>query len=144
MRRRKFAYTVSASMLSVSLAGCADDEPADEDTGESLEEPEDEELEPEEDEPEEDEPSLEIVEHELVEDDFSVEVQGIVINNSDEEESYVAVEVVFYDEDGVRIDDSFTNTSDLGPGEEWSFSVLTTQEAGDIDEYDISVTDSAF
>lgn len=57
---------------------------------------------------------------------------------------YVEVGVVFYNEDGQRIDDSFTNASDLADGEEWVFEVMTTEDADDIDDYDIVVTDEAF
>jgi len=149
--RRKFVLATGTALMSVSLAGCADEdeEPADEDTGE-IEEDETEEDEPEdesngeqEEEQEEDADGLEIVEHELVEEEFSVEVEGIVRNNGDDVESYVQVDVTFYDSDGTRIDNSMSNTSDLAPDEDWAFSVLTTEEADDIDEYDISVTDSA-
>ena len=144
--RRKFVLATGTALMSVSLAGCADDgeEPADEDTGE-IEGDETEEDEPEEESngEEEDTDGLEIVEHELVEEEFSVEVQGIVRNNGDDVESYVQVDVIFYDSDGTRIDNGISNTSDLAPDEDWAFSVLTTEDADDIDEYDISVTDSA-
>jgi hypothetical protein len=57
--------------------------------------------------------------------------------------SYIEVGVVFYNEDGQRIDDSFTNTTDLPDGEERVFEVMTTEDADDIDDY-IVVTDEAF
>lgn len=141
MHRRKFVCATSTVLMSVSLAGCADedDEPVDEDTGEIEGDQPEEESNGE----QEDTDGLEIVEHELVEEEFSVEVQGIVRNNGDDVESYVQVDVIFYDSDGTRIDNGISNTSDLTPDEDWAFSVLTTEDADDIDEYDISVTDSA-
>lgn len=150
MQRRKFVQIAAATGVTIGLAGCADDEPTDEDTGEGEaeieEEPEGDETDEEETEDEEAEdeeaPSLELVEHELVEEEFSVEVQGLVRNNGDEE-TFASVEVVFYDEDGTRIDTGRTNTSDLAPDEEWAFDVLTTEDAEDIAEYDIELSDSA-
>ena len=143
--RRKFVCATSTVLLSVSIAGCADDgdEPEDEDTGEIEEGQEEGQEEEQEEEQEEGANGLEIVEHELVEEEFSVEVEGIVRNNGSDVESYVQVDVVFYDDEGTRIDNGMSNTSDLAPDEDWAFSVLTTEEADDINEYDISVTDSA-
>lgn len=87
---------------------------------------------------------LEILEHELVEDDFGVSVEGVVANNTGDELSYVEVGAVFYNSDGQRIGDSFTNTTDLPDGQEWVFEILTTEDAEDIDDYSIAVTDSPF
>lgn len=87
---------------------------------------------------------LEILEHDLVEDDFSVQVEGVVANNTGDELDYVEVGVVLYNADDQRIGDSFTNTTDLPDGQEWVFEVLLTEDAEDIDHYTIAVTDSAF
>jgi len=88
---------------------------------------------------------LEILEHEFYEDDFSGGVEGVVVNNTGEEIGYVEVGVVFYNEDGQRIADSFTNTTDLGDGEEWVFDVLLIgADPEDVDDYNIAVTDSPF
>lgn len=87
---------------------------------------------------------LEILEHELVEDEFSVSVEGVVANDTGDELGYVEVGAVFYNADGQRIGDSFTNTTDLPDGEEWVFEILTTEDAEDIDDYSIAVTDSPF
>jgi hypothetical protein len=83
-------------------------------------------------------------EDELVEDDFSTQVEGVVLNDTGEELSYVEVGVTFYDDEGRRIDDFFTNTTDLADGEEWVFEVMTTADPDDIDDYTIVVTDEAF
>lgn len=88
---------------------------------------------------------LEITEHELYEDDFTAGVEGVVANNTGDELGYVEVGVVFYNSDDQRIDDSFTNTTDLPDGEEWVFDVMFLgDEPSDIDHYTIGVTDSPF
>jgi len=88
---------------------------------------------------------LELLEHELYEDDFSGGVEGVVVNNTGEELSYVEVGVVFYNEDEQRVDDSFTNTTDLPDGEEWVFDVMMLgTEPDEVADYSIAVSDSAF
>lgn len=87
---------------------------------------------------------LEILEHELVEDEFSAQIEGVVANNTGDELGYVEVGVVLYNADDQRIGDSFTNTTDLPDGEEWVFEVLLTEDAEDIEDYTIAVTDSPF
>jgi cobalamin biosynthesis protein CobT len=119
-----------------------------EDENDEEEEDEEEEVDPDEaledDDVESTVDGLEILEHELVEEEFSVAVEGVVANNTGDELGYVEVGVVAYNDEGQRIDDSFTNTTDLPDGEEWAFEVLLTEDAEDIDEYSIAVTDSAF
>lgn len=87
---------------------------------------------------------LEITEHELVEGDFGVSVEGVVINDTGRTLEYVEVGVVLYNADGQRIGNSFTNTTDLPDGEEWAVEVLLAEDAEDIEEYTIAVTDSPF
>jgi hypothetical protein len=174
VQRRKFLLatgTVTTTVLA-GCAGDTDDEEADDGEAEAAEEDEngdeangeeengevDENDEEEEDEEEDVDPDealedddiestvdgLEILEHELVEEEFSVAVEGVVANNTGDELGYVEVGVVAYNAEGQRIDDSFTNTTDLPDGEEWAFEVLLTEDAEDIDEYSIAVTDSPF
>jgi hypothetical protein len=73
-----------------------------------------------------------------------VSVEGVVANNTGDQLDYVEVGVVLYNEDDQRIGDSFTNTTDLPDGQEWVFEVLLTEDAEDIADYTIAVTDSAF
>lgn len=88
---------------------------------------------------------LEILEHEFYQEDFSAGVEGTVRNDTGEELSYVEVGVVFYNADGQRIDDSFTNTEDLGDGEEWVFDVMFLgNDPEQVDDYNIVVTDEPF
>ena len=58
--------------------------------------------------------------------------------------SYVEVGVVLYNADGQRINESFTNTTDMPIGEEWVFEIMLTEDASEIDDYTIGVTDSPF
>lgn len=86
-----------------------------------------------------------MLEHEFYEEDYSAGVEGVVANNTGGELGYVEVGVVFYNSEGQRIDDSFTNTTDLPDGEEWVFDVMFLgDDAGEVDDYSIAATDSAF
>lgn len=87
---------------------------------------------------------LEITEHELVEGDIGPVIQGVVLNDTGSELSYVEVGVVLYNADSQRINDSFTNTTDLPSGEEWAFEIILTDDMSEIDDYTIAVTDSPF
>jgi len=142
-----------------AIAGCTGDEQGEEDSGtaEASENGDGEEEETE-DEPEidsdealEDEDiestreGLELLEHEFYEDEFSGGVEGVVANNTGEELSYVEIGVVFYNDEEQRIDDSFTNTTDMSDGEEWVFDVmLISAEPDEVEEYSIAVSDNPF
>ena len=95
-----------------------------------------------------DEDALELIEHELVveDDDFleEVSIEGVVANNSDEQVDYVEVRARIYDEDDRQLDQYFTNTSDLGAGREWAFEIMVLEDAEDVADYDIAVSDSPF
>jgi len=87
---------------------------------------------------------LVIEDHELVEDDFTVQIEGILLNDTGEEQSYVEVKSTVFDEDGVRIDDLFTNTTDLPDGERWAFEVPVLVDAEDVADYELEASTSAF
>lgn len=160
MQRRKLLKIVGATGTVTAIAGCTGSE-GEEDTGsaEASENGADEETDSDEEEEEETSPDealededtestregLVLVEHELYEDDFSGGVEGVVANNTGSELSYVEVGVVFRNEDGQRVGDSFTNTTDLDDGEEWVFDVpMLGTDPDEVAEYDIAVSDSAF
>lgn len=90
--------------------------------------------------------SVEILDHEIVEPDVGsyVDVEGTLENNTGEEQSYIEVGVVFRDEDDTRIDDSFTNFSDVEDGETLSFDIMTTVEPDEFDEYELETSTEAF
>ena len=120
----------------MTLAGCTEDEPEYE-NGESSNGGENG----------DDEPQLEILEHELVIERNlidDVRVEGVVENKGDEMLSYVEVRVRVYDEDDNQLDRYFTNTSDLDAGRTWAFEVMILEDADDVADYDIAVTDSPF
>lgn len=160
MQRRKLIKVIGATGAVGAIAGCTGDDQEEEETGTAEasengdgeeEEENEEEQEIDSDEALEDEniestrEGLELLEHEFYEDDFSGGVEGVVANNTGEELSYVEVGVVFYNDDEQRIDDSFTNTSDLSDGEEWVFDVmLIGAEPDEVEEYSIAVSDSPF
>lgn len=86
---------------------------------------------------------LEITEHELTTDDFSSYIEGVVVNNTGSEQSYVELEAEVYNSDGQKIGTPFTNTQNLADGGEWAFELMLTSDSEEIDEYELSVTDSA-
>lgn len=90
--------------------------------------------------------SIEILNHEVVEPDIGsyVEVHGEVQNNTGEEQSYIEVGAVFRDEEDTRVDDAFTNFSDVADGETLKFEIMTTLEPSEFDEYELETSTSAF
>ena len=159
MQRRRLVKVIGMTGAVGAIAGCTGDEQGEEDSGtaEASENGDGEEEETE-DEPEidsdealEDEDiestreGLELLEHEFYEDEFSGGVEGVVANNTGEELSYVEIGVVFYNDEEQRIDDSFTNTTDMNDGEEWVFDVmLISAEPDEVEEYSIAVSDNPF
>lgn len=115
--RRRFLIG-SAAVLTTGLAGCTDDESTDDE--------------------------LVIEEDELVEDTFSTYIEGVIRNETGEEQSYVEVKSSVYDEDDVRIDDFFTNTTDLPDGAEWQFEIHVSADAAEIDSYELEASTSPF
>jgi hypothetical protein len=160
VKRRQYLFTVGTTTAALPLlAGCTESE-ADEGSGsdsgtddgsgsEDNEADGDNEIDAQEALESEDTDStvegLEITEHDLYDEEFSAGVKGVVANNTGNTLDYVEVGVVFYNSEGQRIDDMFTNTTDLPDGEEWLFDVMFLgDDPNDIDEYSIAVTDSPF
>lgn len=88
------------------------------------------------------EPAAEIIEHSAYEEEFESGVRGVVQNNTEETIPYLEIEVRFYDENGSRIGDNFTNVEDLGPGRRWEWKVMFLGD-GSFAEYDLTLTDKA-
>lgn len=139
MNRRKFIVG-TASVVSVALAGCVGDEDEETTTTGSDADGDDDSGDADAGTGE----GLVIEEHELVEDDFTVQIGGILLNDTGEEQSYVEVKSTVYDEDDVRIDDFFTNTTDLPDGEQWRFEIPVLEDAEDVDRYELEASTSAF
>lgn len=83
-----------------------------------------------------------IVEHDSYEKEFELGVEGKVKNVTDSTLDYLEVEVKFYDKDGNRIGDNFTNVEDLGAGKTWEFSLMFLED-GEFDSYELSATTNA-
>lgn len=84
---------------------------------------------------------LRIEEHELVEDDYSVSVTGLVVNESGEELTSVEVGVVFYDADGDRVDSDTTRIGTMDDEAEYGFEIMSLED--DIVGYDLAIIDGA-
>lgn len=153
MERRKFLLATGAAS-GIAFAGCAgpdDDETGgveEDDPGNGEEatddpdergEPGDDEGEEQEEDSEEDaEDAVTIHEHEMVEDfGGNAEIEGEAENTSGEEQSYIEIGATFFDEDDTRIDDSFTNESDVPDGQVFTFEIMTTTDYEEVDRYEL-------
>lgn len=100
------------------------------------EEQEEEQEEKEEEEQESQESDLTLLESEAVVGDYGNRyIQGTIKNNSTEEYDYVEVEAVLYNDEGVQVGDTFTNTTNLSSGGKWKFEMTILQE--DATQYEI-------
>jgi len=146
--RRNVVRGIGTAIIAVGAAGCSSDdststsgEPDESETRDSDGGSESE-GEPETDEPDEadDDGSLVFEEHEFVVEEYSTRIEGIVRNDTGVEQSYVEVTATFYNEDNVRIGDSYTNTTDLPDGARWKFDIRVTTDAEDVDRYKVEAT----
>lgn len=89
---------------------------------------------------------VEILTHNVVEPDIGsyVEIHGEIQNNTGEEQSYVEIRARFRDEDGTRVDDAFTNFTDVANGETLRFEIMTTLEPNEFAEYELETSTSPF
>lgn len=137
MERRKFISAIGATAAVGTLAGCTDEANTDSGSSSSSEENSSSE------DPEET-GDLEIVEHGFYEESFGGGVEGVIVNNTGDTLSYVEVEVVFFNADGQRLGSNLSNTSDLPDGQEWLFEIMHLGDFDDVEDYEITVTDTAF
>lgn len=86
---------------------------------------------------------LVIEDHELVQDEFTMQIEGTLLNDTGEEQSYIEGNATVYNEDDVRVDELFANTTELAQGERWAFEVLITADAEDVDRYELEASTSA-
>lgn len=89
--------------------------------------------------------TVEILDHEVVEPEFGsyIEIHGEIQNNTGEEQSYIEIEAVFFDSDGTRVDDSFTNFTDVPDGQTIAYELITTVEPDEFDTYELETSTSA-
>jgi len=89
-----------------------------------------------------DKQEVKIVEHDTYEKEFESGVKGKVKNVSDSTLDYVEVEVKFYDKDGNRLGDNFTNVEELGAGKTWEFKLMFLDD-GEFADYKLTATTDA-
>lgn len=82
---------------------------------------------------------LRITDDDLVQDEYSVTVVGIVVNDSGEELMSVEVAVAFYDADGERVDEGSTRIGDMDDEEEIPFEIMSLED--DAVEYELAIVD---
>jgi len=129
MDRRKFIASVG-TVGTVAIAGCSGEETTTSSSGDT--------------ESSDDSEGLVIEEHELVDEDFITQIEGVLRNDTGEEQSYIEVKSTVYDEDDVRINSFFTNTTDVPNGERWRFEIPVTEDAEDVERYELEASTSAF
>lgn len=78
---------------------------------------------------------LELIEHSFVEDEFMSSVVGKIRNNSDDNLSYVQVEINLYDAEGNLVGSTLDNVNNLRPGDTWRFEAIVLDD--DVDSYSI-------
>ena len=85
---------------------------------------------------------FENVEWEIVKDDWSTTITTIVTNNSDVEIDYLEVNYKLYDENGVTIEDSFTNETNIEVGESRKIEIMLIED--EFADWSWTVTSSAW
>lgn len=78
---------------------------------------------------------------EVKKDEYSTKIVGIFENTSDETLDYVEFEYKLIDSDGTVIEKSFTNETDVEPGEKRKVEILCIEN--DFDKYEIKAKSSA-
>lgn len=71
---------------------------------------------------------FENVEWEVVKDDWSTTITTVVTNNSDVVIDYLEVNYKLYDENGVTIEDSFTNETNIEVGESRKIEIMVIED----------------
>ncbi len=73
--------------------------------------------------------------------DYSTKIVGIFENTSNEVLDYVEFEYKLMDSDGTVIEKSFTNETEIAPGEKRKIEIFCSE--GDFEKYDIKAKSSA-
>ena len=67
---------------------------------------------------------------------YSATITGTLTNNTGSEKSYVSVEYVIYDADGVQIGNAYANTTNLKAGGTWRFEAGTLKAPEEIGSWE--------
>lgn len=81
------------------------------------------------------------IQWEVKREEYSTKIVGIFQNTSDEIIDYVEFEYKLIDSDGTVIEQSFTNETEVEPGEKRKIEILCIED--DFDKYEIKVKSSA-
>ena len=90
-----------------------------------------------------DQPAVTIHDYEWSEDSLGATLSGTAENTSGEEQSYIEIGVVVFDGDGTRIDDWFTNITDVPAGQEFTWEINLTTGLDEFEDYEIEWSTSA-
>lgn len=86
---------------------------------------------------------VEIVEHEMQRDDLgNATVDVLVENSGDESINYLEAQAVLFNAADERVGDGLANTTNVPPGEQVRFDVLTTADYDAVDHYEVNARTS--
>lgn len=80
------------------------------------------------------------IQWEIKKDNFTTKIVGVFENTSDEVLDYVEFEYKLMDSNGTVIEKSFTNETDIEPGEKRKIEIFCSEQ--DFEKYDIKVKSS--
>ena len=63
---------------------------------------------------------------------YAVKITGTLVNNTDEDKSYLQIEYNLYDADGAQIGTAFANINNLKAGGTWKFEAMGTEKPEDV------------
>ncbi|WP_195938040.1 FxLYD domain-containing protein [Romboutsia sp. 1001713B170131_170501_G6] len=79
---------------------------------------------------------------EIKKEDYMTKIVGVFENTSDEKIDYVQFDYKLLGKDGTVIEKSFTNETDIAPGEKRKIEILCAKD--DFASYEVTATNSAF
>ncbi len=63
---------------------------------------------------------------------YGVKITGTLVNNTDDDKSYLQIEYNLYDADGAQIGTAFANINNLKAGGTWKFEAVGTENPEDV------------
>ena len=63
---------------------------------------------------------------------YGVKITGILVNNTDEDKSYLQIEYNLYDADGAQIGTALANINNLKAGGTWKFEAASMEKPEDV------------
>ena len=68
---------------------------------------------------------------------FALYIRGVLTNNTDRNVSYIQLEYVLYDANGVQVGTAYANTSNLKAGGSWKFDAIGTASPDEVASYEL-------